>query len=140
MKTPPPPEGNILVLIVDDDPTVRLIARDVLALAGFRTEAAENGDEALAAIPSLQPDLILLDVSMPGTDGFTVCRTLRQSGSPIPVVMMTGWVDQDTIRRIHETGATDYLEKPFDWKTLGDRLRSVILATISKQDPPPETS
>ncbi|MDH3238545.1 MAG: response regulator [Deltaproteobacteria bacterium] len=122
------PEDNPLVLVVDDDPMVRLIACEILGLAGFRTEMARNGNEALAVIPSLKPDVILLDFSMPGGDGIAICGAIRRAGFRIPVVMLTGIIDEDTIQRALDTGAMDCIQKPPEWMSLGDRLRFILRA------------
>jgi len=137
MKTTSP-ENNPLVLIVDDDPTIRILANQVLQLAGFRTKVAAGGDEALAMIPSLSPDLILLDLSMPAADGFTVCEALRRSGTRIPVVIMTGTIDDETVGKIREAGAADYISKPPDWIKLGSRLRLVLQGRGALQRSPTE--
>jgi DNA-binding response OmpR family regulator len=121
-----PVENRSLVLIVDDEPTSRFLATEVLRMAGFRTEVAAGGEEALAVIPSLSPDLILLDLEMPGTDGFAVCKALRRSDSRIPVVMMSGDIDPETARKACDAGAADYITKPPDWMKLGSRLRLLL--------------
>ena len=81
-----------MVLVVDDDITLRFLARESLEQAGFTVEEAEDGALVLAAFERLHPDIVLLDIDMPQVDGFTVCATLRQmpSGEHTPVLMMTG--------------------------------------------------
>lgn len=120
------PEDKVLVLVVDDEPTVRFLARAVIERAGYRAEEAQNGDEALRIVPSLRPDLILLDVNMPGIDGFAVCRELRRSGHTNPVILMTGDIRDDVARRGREAGAEDVLRKPFALADLRNLLRDVL--------------
>src|SRR5687768_7783226 len=88
-----------LVLVVDDDITMRLLARETLEQAGFRVEEAVDGNAGVAAFERLRPDIVLLDVMMPVLDGFRACAALRklEGGDHIPVLMMTGLDDSDSI-------------------------------------------
>ena len=100
-----------LILIVDDDPQVLLLAQACLDQAGFEVIEATSGSVALGEIASRSPDLVLCDVVMPGMDGFDVCSSVRElpSGAHVPVVMMTGLDDVDSIERAYATGATEFL-------------------------------
>src|SRR5574340_1671231 len=96
------------ILVVDDDLTVRLLARETLEQEGFIVEEAADGKQAVAACECAMPDLILLDVMMPGIDGFTVCREVRShpDDKNTAILMMTGLDDVGSIRQSYEAGAT----------------------------------
>jgi two-component system response regulator MprA len=133
------PEDNPPVLVIDDDSTVRLIACEILGLSGYRTEMARDGNEALAVIPSLKPDLILPDFSLPGGDGIAIRGALRRAGFRIPVAMLTGIIYEDIIQRALDTGTMDCIQKPPDWMSLGDRLRFILQADGAAEVPLFET-
>ncbi len=118
-------QKQALVLVVDDDPVQRMPARATLEQAGFAVEEAEDGSEALRRIAECQPDLILLDVNMPGVDGFTVCEQVRAQPATqhTPILMMTGLEDVESINRAYEVGASDFITKPVNWLLL--RYRSI---------------
>lgn len=120
-----------LVLVVDDDPGMRLLMGESLEQAGFVVEEAEDGLSALATFERLQPDLVMLDVNMPGMDGFTVGTQLRKlpGGSGTPVLMVTGLDDVASINRAYEIGATDFITKPINWAVLGHRARYILRAS-----------
>jgi PAS domain S-box-containing protein len=120
-----------LILVVDDDVTMRLLMRTALEQAGFAVEEAENGVQGLSAFERLRPDLVLLDVMMPEMDGFAVCAALRQlpGGEGKSVLMVTGLDDIDSINRAYEVGATDFLTKPLNWTILGHRVRYMLRAS-----------
>jgi diguanylate cyclase (GGDEF)-like protein len=119
------------VLVVDDDRVVRLLASRALARIGFDVEEAEDGERGLAAVDRCLPDLIVLDIEMPGIDGYEVCATLRGRpyGRDVPVLMITGNGDGDAIDRSFEVGATDFIAKPFDWRLLEHRVRFLMRAS-----------
>lgn len=118
-------------LIVDDDPVIRVLARQALAALDFSVEEAEDGESALEALAQSPPDLVLLDVEMPGIDGFETCARLRalDVGREIPVLMATGRTDSETIDRAFQVGATDFIKKPLDWQLLQHRVRFVMRAS-----------
>jgi PAS domain S-box-containing protein len=120
-----------LVLVVDDDPTLRLLARETLEAAGFGVSVAEDGLSAVAMCEHLAPDIVLLDVQLPGMDGFGVCTALceRLEGNPIPVLMMTALDDADSIHRAYEAGATDFITKPINWTLLPHRVHYLLRAS-----------
>lgn len=124
-----------LVLVVDDDMTVRFLAREVLEQAGFRVEEADDGAPALTVFTANLPDIVLLDVMMPTMDGFATCAALRAQpgGSHIPVLMMTGLDDMDSINRAYEAGATDFAVKPINWTILSHRVRYMLRASNALQ-------
>jgi CheY-like chemotaxis protein len=101
------------VLVVDDTDSAREVAERILRLHGVQAVGARNGDEALSMLDGLDPDLILLDVSMPGMDGLTLLERLRQipRWTTLPVVMMTAICDEESVGRARRLGACEYLVK-----------------------------
>ena len=118
------------ILICDDDPTVRLLARECLEAAGLEVAEAEDGEAALNAFHSEQPDLIFLDVDMPKMDGFQVCAAIRAStdGKDIPILIATGANDSASIDRGFEVGATQYKTKPINWPLLSRDVKYMLRA------------
>jgi|SRR5581483_11370459 len=116
------------ILQVEDEPDIRAIARIALEdVGGFVVEAAESGVEALQRAETFRPDLILLDVMMPGMDGPTTFQALRRSPSTaaIPVIFMTAKVQSHEVERYKALGALGVLPKPFDPMTLADQVRAL---------------
>ena len=119
---------NELILVVDDEKEIVKLARDYLERASFRVLSAGDGVTALAAARSEQPDLVVLDLTLPGMDGLDVCRKLRQE-SDVPIIMLTARVEE-TDRLIGlELGADDYISKPFSPRELVARVRAVLRRT-----------
>ena len=118
------------ILICDDDPTVRLLARECLEAAGLEVAEAEDGEAALKTFHSEQPDLIFLDVDMPKMDGFQVCAAIREStdGKDIPILIATGANDSASIDRGFEVGATQYKTKPINWPLLSRDVKYMLRA------------
>lgn len=118
------------VLIVDDDPVTRLLMRQSLQEPNIVIVEAENGEQALALFAIHLPDITLLDVSMPGMDGFTCCRRLRllPKGKESAIVMVTVHDKLDDIHRAFEAGATDFITKPFKWPLFAHRIRYILKA------------
>lgn len=116
------------ILVVDDDPMVRDVLVRFLQREGYTALVASDGREALEIVAHQAPDLVLLDVTMPGLDGFSVCRSLKDNPRTalIPVTMLTGLDDRDNRQRGIEAGADDFLSKPFDQPMLRARLRSQL--------------
>ncbi len=125
------PDARPLVLIVDDDLTHRIIAREALELAGFAVEDAGSGEEALDSCRTVLPDAVLLDVVMPGMDGYAVCAAIRQlpEATMTPILMITGLEDPESIDRAYEAGATQFSIKPVNWDIEIHRVRYLIRAT-----------
>jgi two-component system, OmpR family, response regulator MprA len=118
------PEAAILV--VDDDPPIRRMLDRTLAAEGYVVESAADGGAALAAIERSAPDLIVLDVAMPGVDGLAVCRRLRAKGLATPVLLLTARDDlRDRVEGL-DAGADDYLVKPFATEELLARVRALL--------------
>jgi DNA-binding response OmpR family regulator len=113
------------VLVVEDDPTVREIVVRYLQDDGLAVEAVDDGLAALAAAEMVWPDLVVLDLMLPGLDGFEVCRRLR-SRAPVPVIMLTARGDEDDRVTGLELGADDYVAKPFSPRELAARVRAVL--------------
>jgi DNA-binding response OmpR family regulator len=114
------------VLVVDDDDAVRRSLDRGLRLNGFRVRTADGGRAALAAIGQSPPDVLVLDVSMPGMSGIEVCRTLREAGHDLPVLMLSAL--DETADRIAglQAGGDDYLVKPFALQELVLRLHALL--------------
>ncbi|MGA2939449.1 MAG: EAL domain-containing protein [Syntrophobacteraceae bacterium] len=126
-----------VALVVDDDRGARLIACTLLEESGFIVEQAADGIEALSAFERSKPGIVLLDVVMPEMDGFTVCREIRnrsEEGRHIPVLMMTGLDDIDSINRAYDAGATDFITKPVNWAIFRHRLRYIWRSTLVSDD------
>jgi two-component system response regulator MprA len=115
------------ILVVDDERAVRDSLRRALELEGYEIELAENGRDALDRLASdSEPDVLVLDVLMPGVDGLEVCRTLRRKGSRIPVLMLTARTQvEDRVEGL-DAGADDYLTKPFALEELLARVRALL--------------
>jgi diguanylate cyclase (GGDEF)-like protein len=124
-------DNNFRVLIVDDDTTIRFLASETLEHAGISVLESDNGTQALALFEQAKPDIILLDVQMPGMDGFAVCSQIREhpEGQNIPIIMMTGHDDIESIKRAYEIGATDFISKPLNWLILCYRVRYMLRAS-----------
>ena len=113
------------ILMIDDDEKLVELVRDYLQPNGYRIMAAHEGHEGLAMTRSARPDLVILDVMLPGMDGFDVCREIR-SFSPVPILMLTAR-GEDTDRIVGlEMGADDYLPKPFNPRELLARIRAIL--------------
>ena len=118
------------VLVVDDDPTVSDVVRRYLERDGFVVESAADGAATLAAAAARPPDLVVLDLGLPGVDGLEVCRQLRSHG-PVPIVMLTArGSETDRILGL-ELGADDYVTKPFSPRELVLRVQSVLRRAAS---------
>ena len=116
-----------LVLVVDDLPQNVRLLEAVLSPKGFRVATASSGEEALDVLSKEHPDLVLLDILMPGMDGYEVCRRIREDPETafLPVIMITASGGQEKIRAI-ESGADDFVNKPFDQAELLARVRSLV--------------
>ncbi len=113
------------ILIVDDDRDIRQLLADYLETNGYRTLCAADGTAMWKALDEARPELIVLDLNLPGDDGLTLCRKLRAS-STLPVIMLTARAEPHDGIVGHEMGADDYLRKPFEPRELLARIRSVL--------------
>ncbi|GIO86351.1 DNA-binding response regulator [Paenibacillus faecis] len=114
------------ILVIDDDEKITSMLRRGLAFEGYDVHTARNGAEGLSMVMSADPDLIILDVMMPQIDGFEVCRRLREGGSGVPVLMLTAKDEVENRVKGLDTGADDYLVKPFALEELLARVRALL--------------
>jgi DNA-binding response OmpR family regulator len=116
------------ILIVDDEPMARTLLRLMLIRAGFEVSEAEDGFDALEKVKRNRPDVILLDVMMPGMDGFSVCETLRSDSetAALPIIMLSAKTDLDSMTRGLRVGATKYLTKPISPDELTREVRDAL--------------
>ncbi|MFZ1557332.1 MAG: response regulator, partial [Nitrospira sp.] len=117
-------------LITDDDIIIRMFAREALEQAGWVVEEAQNGIEACEIFQKCPPDVVLLDVMMPGMDGFATCAALRRlpGGEHTPILIMTGLDDFESITKAYDAGATDFIVKPLNAMLLTHRIRYMVRA------------
>ncbi|MGQ8871370.1 response regulator transcription factor [Paenibacillus sp. TSA_86.1] len=114
------------ILIVDDDEKIVSMLRRGLAFEGYEVQTASNGAEGLSKLMDKEPDIVVLDVMMPQIDGFEVCRRLREAGSKVPVLMLTAKDEVQSRVTGLDTGADDYLVKPFALEELLARVRALL--------------
>ncbi len=116
------------VLVVDDDPGAQLLAQSALELAGFRVRCAADGNAGLAAFKAHAPDCIVLDVIMPGMNGFQMCEKVRAlpGGQHVPVLMMTSLDDMESVSRAYTAGATDFASKGVNPMLLAQRVKFLV--------------
>ena len=116
------------VLLVDDDPVIVRLLEVNFRLGGFVVDGAFRGEEALEKAQRIHPDAIVLDVMMPGLDGYEVCVRLRQDEelADVPVVFLTARAQDDDIARGKALGVVDYVTKPFDPEALVEMVRAAI--------------
>ena len=119
-----------LALIVDDDPTFRALSRMSLEQEDLRVEEVASGQAAVDFATTCMPDIVILDIQMPGMDGFATCQRLRQlpGGNFVPILVMTGMDDVESIARAYEMGATDFIIKPCHGLILSQRVRYMLRA------------
>lgn len=127
---------NPVILIVDDSATMRLITCDALTKVGFNVIQAENGEAALTLLKTTKPDAILLDVEMPGLNGFEVCAKIRKLPDLLylPIMMVTGLEDYESVNKAFQVGATDFTTKPINPTLLGYRVRYMVRTNSYFQD------
>lgn len=117
-----------MVLVIDDEPIQRRLARSAIESCGMRAEEAADGQSGLDAFRRVQHDMVLLDVMMPGLDGFETCARLREiaDSAATPILMMTGLDDNASIEKAYASGATDFITKPVSRPILAHRLRYML--------------
>ena len=118
------------IFLIDDSPVDRFMAREALEQEGFRVIECDSGEAGLSACAEHLPDCVLLDVKMPRMNGFETCAALRatEHGTHLPVLMLTGLDDVDSINRAYEAGATDFYSKPINCAVLIHRVRYLLRA------------
>jgi DNA-binding response OmpR family regulator len=121
------------ILIIEDDAALARVVTDVLVFEGFDVQAVADGDLAIARASEFLPDLVLLDLMLPGRDGFEVCQTLRRGGRTGVIILTARSQKSDKLRGLG-LGADDYITKPFDLDELLARIRAVIRRTRSDLD------
>jgi CheY-like chemotaxis protein len=124
------------ILIVDDEPQNRKLLEAVLRPGGYETVSVASGEEALASIAQRRPDLVLLDIMMPGMDGYEVASILKAdpATSSIPVIMVTAHADRAARLASLTAGAEDILAKPIDRAELWLRIRNLLRLRASSED------
>jgi diguanylate cyclase (GGDEF)-like protein len=124
------------VLLIDDDFMLRSMAAKTLRHSGFDVSEASSGEEGLACFEDTSFDLVLLDVMMPGLDGFEVCQRLRAMprGARLPILLLTGLNDTESVDNAYACGATDFITKPINWTLLSHRVRYALRASVASED------
>jgi DNA-binding response OmpR family regulator len=118
-----------LIILADDDPAIRLMLHHILQRDGYRVMDARNGREVMDLYQHNQPSLVLLDVVMPEQDGFETCRQLKEKQPDLPVLMITGLDDDQSVEQAFHAGADDYISKPINWSVFKHRIaRSLPVA------------
>jgi DNA-binding response OmpR family regulator len=114
------------LLFIEDDPAIAKAVSRGLSQEGYSVDHISHGNQALQYISDTQPDLVLLDIRLPGMDGFTICKSLREAGNPIPIIMVTARDEEiDKIIGL-EIGADDYIVKPFSLRELQSRIKALL--------------
>ncbi|MNW29813.1 Response regulator MprA [compost metagenome] len=121
------------ILIIDDDDKIVSMLRRGLTFDGYEVTTASNGAEGLTQMLAQEPDLLVLDVMMPQVDGFEVCRRLRAAGSTVPILMLTAKDEVENRVKGLDTGADDYLVKPFALEELLARVRALLRRKSEQQ-------
>jgi CheY-like chemotaxis protein len=118
------------VLVVDDEPEVRLVLSEFLESRGFEVTAAASGAQALAMVDEIKPHVVLLDVTMPQMDGIETLKRLAALKPGLPIIMVTANADVDVTSKLLALGAADYIPKPFDLEYLGQAVAIQVSATL----------
>ena len=129
------------IVIIEDDAAIRSVLRVLLRGAGYTLiKEAERGDDGLKLVRELRPSLVLLDLMLPGLDGFTVCRRIRETKeiASTPVIMLTARSEEGDVVRGLECGADDYVTKPFSRQVLLARIRAVLRRPESVKESDPD--
>ena len=121
------PQWPGTILVVDDEPRLRAILQDFLAIHGFTTAAAATGEEALAQFERIRPSIVLLDICMPGMDGLLTLKKMKAARPDVTVIMITGLDEEHTFAQAQALGADDYISKPFNLEYLQTVLLSKLL-------------
>lgn len=124
-------DKKITILIIDDELLSRATLEALLETEGYTLVLAEDGQQGLEKVKTFKPDLVIVDVMMPGISGFEVCRRLRASPEfqKLPIIMITAWQDDNARTRCLELGADEVICKPFDRTDLNARVRYLLQQT-----------
>jgi DNA-binding response OmpR family regulator len=120
---------NQRILIIEDDASIARLVRDNLAFDGYAVECLNDGRQALTCVRRFKPDLVLLDLMLPGADGLDICRSLSQGNVRVPVIIITAKTQKDDRVLGLELGADDYVTKPFALDELLARVHAVLRRT-----------
>jgi CheY-like chemotaxis protein len=118
------------ILVVDDEPEVRLVLTEFLESRGYEVRAAESGTQALAIVDEVKPHVVLLDVTMPEMDGMETLKRLAALKPGLPIIMVTANADVDVTAKLLALGAADYIPKPFDLDYLGQAVGIQVSAAL----------
>ena len=124
------------ILIADDSPTIRKIVELAFSDTDIRVESAQGGGEALQRLADVRPDLVLADVVMPDPSGYELCRTIKASERPVPVVLLAGTFEPFDAERARECGADGHLVKPFESDALRAKVRALLETPVAPAEPP----
>ena len=127
-------DGSLLILVIDDEPAMVGAVAALVGSVGHRVSAAYDGHEALRKLETDRPDLVILDLAMPGMDGVAVCAAIRAHG-PTPIIVLSGESDERAKVEVLDTGADDYVTKPFGKDELLARIRAVMRRRVASQRP-----
>ena len=125
-------DGSLLILVIDDEPAMVGAVAALVGSVGHRVSAAYDGHEALRKLETDRPDLVILDLAMPGMDGVAVCAAIRAHG-PTPIIVLSGESDERAKVEVLDTGADDYVTKPFGKDELLARIRAVMRRRAASQ-------
>jgi len=123
------------ILIADDSPTIRKIVELTFSDTDIRVESAQSGGEALDRLAVVRPDLVLADVMMPEPNGYELCRSIKSSERPVPVVLLAGTFEPFDAERARECGADTHLVKPFESDALRAKVRALLEAPARSMEP-----
>ncbi|MFZ5649706.1 MAG: response regulator [Bacillota bacterium] len=118
---------DLSLLVVDDQHGVRRLLQEVFAEDGYRVRAASGGEEALKMIAQEVPDLILLDIKMPGMSGLKTLAELRKTNAGLPVLMMTAYGDLEVVGQVKKLGVKHYIIKPFDLSEVRHMVKGLLI-------------
>jgi len=127
-------ENQTTILVVDDEPSIRLSLRTILTGLGFTVVEAARGEEAVALVRTAQFDVVLLDINMPGLGGIAVCQQMRKLSPLLPIVMLTVQGSEDRKVEALDAGADDYVTKPFQLRELIARIRAAARRNRRSED------
>ncbi len=128
------------ILVVDDEPSIASLVAQALKRKGYECSSAHDGDEALEVITQTHPDLVILDLMLPGMDGWEVCRRVKSDPElkNTPILMLTARRDEEDLVAGLEIGADDYMKKPFSLPELGARVMALLRRTAKEKPPAPD--